>query len=78
MYTFAADVSHIVAISTAGVSSPPAGIADVSNPATAHKTPVFGAWSYMILCVTVNPSTPLKNVERSKENLPTLIDRAIP
>jgi glycine hydroxymethyltransferase len=42
---------------------------------TTHKT-LRGPRGALILC-NGNPSTPLKKVERAKENLPTLIDRAI-
>jgi glycine hydroxymethyltransferase len=42
---------------------------------TTHKT-LRGPRGALILC-NGNPSNPLKKAERTKENLPTLIDRAI-
>jgi glycine hydroxymethyltransferase len=69
-----ADISHIAGLVVAGVHPSPAGIADVITTTT-HKT-LRGPRGAMILC-NGNPSTPLKKVERSHENLPTLIDRAI-
>ncbi|HUD10594.1 MAG TPA: serine hydroxymethyltransferase [Candidatus Saccharimonadales bacterium] len=69
-----ADVSHIAGLIVAGVHPSPAGIADVITTTT-HKT-LRGPRGALILC-NGNPSNPLKAVERSRENLPTLIDRAI-
>lgn len=69
-----ADVSHIAGLIVAGEHPSPAGIADVIMTTT-HKT-LRGPRGAMILC-NGNPSTPLKKVERAKENLPTLIDRAV-
>ena len=69
-----ADVSHISGLIVAGAHPSPAGIADVIMTTT-HKT-LRGPRGALILC-NGNPSTPLKKVERTKENLPTLIDRAI-
>ncbi|HBK34589.1 MAG: Serine hydroxymethyltransferase [Candidatus Uhrbacteria bacterium GW2011_GWE2_40_58] len=69
-----ADISHIAGLIVAGVHPSPAGIADVMTTTT-HKT-LRGPRGAMILC-NGNPSTPLKTVERTKENIPTLIDRAI-
>lgn len=69
-----ADISHIAGLIVAGEHPSPAGIADVITTTT-HKT-LRGPRGAMILC-NGNPSNPLKKVERSKENLPTLIDRAI-
>ncbi|HLZ15249.1 MAG TPA: serine hydroxymethyltransferase [Candidatus Saccharimonadales bacterium] len=69
-----ADISHIAGLVVAGEHPSPAGIADVITTTT-HKT-LRGPRGAMILC-NGNPSNPLKGVERSKENLPTLIDRAI-
>jgi glycine hydroxymethyltransferase len=69
-----ADVSHIAGLIVAGEHPSPAGIADVVMTTT-HKT-LRGPRGAMILC-NGNPSTPLKKVERTKENLPTLIDRAV-
>lgn len=69
-----ADISHIAGLVVAGAHPSPAGIADVIMTTT-HKT-LRGPRGALILC-NGNPSTPLKKVERAKENLPTLIDRAI-
>jgi len=69
-----ADVSHISGLIVAGVHPSPVGIADVVMTTT-HKT-LRGPRGAIILC-NGNPSDPLKKVARSKENLPTLIDRAI-
>jgi glycine hydroxymethyltransferase len=69
-----ADVSHISGLIVAGAHPSPVGIADVTMTTT-HKT-LRGPRGALILC-NGNPSTPLKKVERTKENLPTLIDRAI-
>lgn len=71
---FLADVSHIAGLIVAGVHPSPAGIADVITTTT-HKT-LRGPRGALILC-NGNPSTPLKRVDRTPENLPTLIDRAI-
>lgn len=69
-----ADISHIAGLVVGGVHPSPAGIADVITTTT-HKT-LRGPRGALIMC-NGNPSTPLKAVERTKENLPTLIDRAI-
>jgi len=69
-----ADISHIAGLVVAGVHPSPAGIADVITTTT-HKT-LRGPRGALILC-NGNPSNPLKSAERSRENLPTLIDRAI-
>lgn len=69
-----ADISHISGLVVAGVHPSPVGIADVVMTTT-HKT-LRGPRGALILC-NGNPSNPLKSVERSRENLPTLIDRAI-
>ena len=69
-----ADISHIAGLVVAGAHPSPVGIADVIMTTT-HKT-LRGPRGALILC-NGNPSNPLKKVERSKENLPTLIDRAI-
>ncbi len=69
-----ADISHIAGLVVGGAHPSPAGIADVIMTTT-HKT-LRGPRGALILC-NGNPSTPLKSVERSRENLPTLIDRAI-
>jgi glycine hydroxymethyltransferase len=70
----AADISHIAGLVVAGAHPSPAGIADVIMTTT-HKT-LRGPRGALILCNGL-PSNPLKNVARSKENIPTLIDRAI-
>jgi len=69
-----ADISHIAGLVVAGVHPSPVGIADVVTTTT-HKT-LRGPRGAMILC-NGNPSNPLKKAERTRENLPTLIDRAI-
>jgi glycine hydroxymethyltransferase len=69
-----ADISHIAGLVVAGEHPSPAGIADVITTTT-HKT-LRGPRGAMILC-NGNPSNPLKKAERTRDNLPTLIDRAI-
>ncbi len=69
-----ADMSHVAGLVAGGVYPNPVGIADVVTTTT-HKT-LRGPRGAMVLC-NGNPSTPLKSVERTKENIPTLIDRAI-
>ncbi|MFA6511693.1 MAG: serine hydroxymethyltransferase [Patescibacteria group bacterium] len=69
-----ADVSHISGLIVAGAHPSPAGYADVMMTTT-HKT-LRGPRGAIIL-TNGNPSTPLKAVERTRENLPTLIDRAV-
>lgn len=69
-----ADISHIAGLVVGGVHPSPSGIADVIMTTT-HKT-LRGPRGAIILC-NGNKSTPLKKVERTRDNLPTLIDRAI-
>jgi len=69
-----ADMSHVAGLVAGGVHPNPVGIADVVTTTT-HKT-LRGPRGAMVL-TNGNTSTPLKKVERSKENLPTLIDRAV-
>jgi glycine hydroxymethyltransferase len=69
-----ADISHIAGLVVAGEHPSPVGLAHVITTTT-HKT-LRGPRGAMILC-NGNPSNPLKAVERTPENLPTLIDRAI-
>ncbi|HEY5805956.1 MAG TPA: serine hydroxymethyltransferase [Candidatus Saccharimonadales bacterium] len=69
-----ADISHIAGLVVAGAHPSPVGFADVITTTT-HKT-LRGPRGALILC-NGNPSNPLKAVERTRENLPTLIDRAI-
>ncbi len=69
-----ADTSHITGLIVAGEHPSPAGIADVITTTT-HKT-LRGPRGAIILC-NGNPSNPLRKAPRTKENLPTLIDRAI-
>jgi glycine hydroxymethyltransferase len=69
-----ADISHISGLVVAGAHPSPVGVADVIMTTT-HKT-LRGPRGALILC-NGNPSDPLKKVERTRENLPTLIDRAI-
>ncbi|HJQ08424.1 MAG TPA: serine hydroxymethyltransferase [Candidatus Saccharimonadales bacterium] len=69
-----ADISHIAGLVVAGAHPSPADIADVVTTTT-HKT-LRGPRGALILC-NGKPSNPLKAAERTRENLPTLIDRAI-
>ncbi|MBI5793875.1 serine hydroxymethyltransferase [Candidatus Uhrbacteria bacterium] len=69
-----ADVAHVAGLIVSGDHPSPVGIADVITTTT-HKT-LRGPRGAMILC-NGNPSTPLKKVEVTRENIPTLIDRAI-
>jgi glycine hydroxymethyltransferase len=69
-----ADISHIAGLVIAGAHPSPVGYADVITTTT-HKT-LRGPRGALILC-NGNPSNPLKKAERSREHLPTLIDRAI-
>ncbi|HUB93232.1 MAG TPA: serine hydroxymethyltransferase, partial [Verrucomicrobiae bacterium] len=69
-----ADISHIAGLVVAGEHPSPVGIADVVTTTT-HKT-LRGPRGAMILC-NGKPSNPLKKAARTRENLPTLIDRAI-
>lgn len=69
-----ADISHIAGLVVGGVHPSPIGIADVVTTTT-HKT-LRGPRGAIILC-NGNPSEPLKAPERTKENIPSLIDRAI-
>jgi glycine hydroxymethyltransferase len=69
-----ADISHISGLVIADAHPSPVGIADVIM-STTHKT-LRGPRGALLMC-NGNPSTPLKKVERTKENLPTLIDRAV-
>jgi glycine hydroxymethyltransferase len=69
-----ADMSHVAGLVAGGVHPNPVGIADVVTTTT-HKT-LRGPRGAIILC-NGNPSTPTKAVEKTKENIPTLIDRAI-
>lgn len=68
------DISHIAGLVVGGQHPSPAGIADVITTTT-HKT-LRGPRGALILS-NGNPSNPLKKVPRTKENIPTLIDRAI-
>ncbi len=70
----AADISHISGLVVAGEHPTPIGIVDVTMTTT-HKT-LRGPRGAMILC-NGDPSDPLKKPERTKDNLPSLIDRAI-
>jgi glycine hydroxymethyltransferase len=69
-----ADISHISGLVVAGVHPSPAGIADVIMTTT-HKG-LRGPRGALILS-NGNPSNPLKKPERTAENIPSLIDRAI-
>lgn len=70
----AADMSHIAGLVVAGEHPSPVGIVDVTMTTT-HKT-LRGPRGAMILA-NGNPSDPLKKPERTKENIPSLIDRAV-
>lgn len=69
-----ADISHIAGLVVAGEHPSPVGYADVITTTT-HKT-LRGPRGAMIMC-NGNPSNPFKKVPRTRENLPTLIDRAV-
>ncbi len=71
---FLADIAHIAGLIIGGQHPSPAGIADVITTTT-HKT-LRGPRGAMILS-NGTVSNPTKKVERTKENIPTLIDRAI-
>lgn len=70
----AADISHIAGLVVSGDHPSPVGLADVVMTTT-HKT-LRGPRGAMILC-NGNPSNPLKAPERTRENIPSLIDRAV-
>jgi glycine hydroxymethyltransferase len=69
-----ADISHISGLIAGGVHQSPAGIADIITTTT-HKT-LRGPRGAMILC-NGNVSNPLVKPKYAKENLPSMIDRAI-
>lgn len=69
-----ADMSHVAGLVAGDAHPNPVGIADVVTTTT-HKT-LRGPRGAMVLA-NGNPSTPLQKVSRKKENIPTLIDRAI-
>ena len=69
-----ADMSHVAGLVAGGVYPSPVGIADVVTTTT-HKT-LRGPRGALILA-NGNPSNPLKKPERIRENIPSLIDRAI-
>ncbi len=69
-----ADMSHIAGLVAGGMHPSPIGIADVVTTTT-HKT-LRGPRGAMILA-NGNSSNPLKKAARTKENIPTLIDRAV-
>lgn len=68
------DMAHVAGLVAGGVYPNPVGIADVVTTTT-HKT-LRGPRGAIILA-NGNESTPLQKVDVSKENIPTLIDRAI-
>jgi glycine hydroxymethyltransferase len=70
----AADISHISGLVIAGVHPSPCGIVDVTMTTT-HKT-LRGPRGALLLA-NGKPSNPLKKPERTAENIPSLIDRAI-
>ena len=67
-------MSHVAGLVAGGVYPSPIGIADVVTTTT-HKT-LRGPRGAMILANGL-PSNPLKAVPRTKENIPSLIDRAL-
>lgn len=69
-----ADMSHVAGLVAGDVHPNPVGIADVVTTTT-HKT-LRGPRGAIVLA-NGNESTPLKKAERTKENIPTLVDRAI-
>lgn len=69
-----ADMAHVAGLVAGGVYPNPVGIADVVTTTT-HKT-LRGPRGAIILA-NGKESTPLQTVEKTKENIPTLIDRAI-
>jgi glycine hydroxymethyltransferase len=69
-----ADMSHVAGLVAGGVYPSPIGIADVVTTTT-HKT-LRGPRGAIILANGL-PSNPLRAVPRTKENIPTLIDRAL-
>jgi glycine hydroxymethyltransferase len=71
---FVADMSHVAGMVAGGVYPTPIGIADVVTTTT-HKT-LRGPRGALILANGL-PSNPLKKPERTRENIPSLIDRAI-
>ncbi|MBD3244611.1 MAG: aminotransferase class I/II-fold pyridoxal phosphate-dependent enzyme [Candidatus Moranbacteria bacterium] len=72
---FIADISHIIGLIIGKVHQSPVDHADVIT-STTHKT-LRGPRAGIIMC-NGNPSNPLKPVkEVKKENIPSLIDRAI-
>lgn len=71
---FLADMSHVAGLVAAGVYPTPIGIADVVTTTT-HKT-LRGPRGAMILANGL-PSNPLVKPERTRENIPSLIDRAL-
>ncbi len=70
----AADISHISGLVVSGDHPSPVGIVDVVMTTT-HKT-LRGPRGALILC-NGNESNPLKKPERTKDNIPSLIDRAV-
>lgn len=69
-----ADMSHVAGLVAGGVYPSPVGIADIVTTTT-HKT-LRGPRGALILANGL-PSNPLKKPERTRENIPSLIDRAI-
>ncbi len=69
-----ADISHIAGLVVSGDHPSPAGIVDVIMTTT-HKT-LRGPRGALILC-NGKVSNPLKKPEKTAENLPSMIDRAI-
>lgn len=71
---FVADMSHVAGLVAAGEYPTPVGIADIVTTTT-HKT-LRGPRGALLLA-NGNPSNPLVKPERTRENIPSLIDRAV-
>lgn len=71
---YIADIAHEAGFVATGIFDSPVGHADIITTTT-HKT-LRGPRGGMIMC-NGNPSKPLKAVDVSRENLPTLVDRAV-
>lgn len=71
---YIADIAHEAGFVAAGLIASPVSHADIITTTT-HKT-LRGPRGAMIMC-NGNPSNPLKAVNVSRENLPTLVDRAV-